>query len=203
MEYLDLDFLEIGTSNFDTLIEEATDETKGISIEPISYYLNQLPEKKNVIKINCAIAFDNVERNIDIYYLPEHIIDEQQLFWKLKGCNKVGDYHPMHKELRVEEFVIKETIKQIPLKLILEKYNVRKITLLKIDTEGADCDILYHFIQYLKNKSKEYYPNKIIFETNFLTEEEKINYTINSLKNLGYKKVKGKKLKNNTEMYLK
>jgi len=29
------DFVEIGTSDFDTLIEQATDTTRGISIEPV------------------------------------------------------------------------------------------------------------------------------------------------------------------------
>ena len=43
-------FVEIGTSDFDTLIEGADDEQVGLSIEPIAYYLNKLPDKKNVKK---------------------------------------------------------------------------------------------------------------------------------------------------------
>jgi hypothetical protein len=31
------DFIEIGTSNFDTLIEAADDTTVGLSIEPVGY----------------------------------------------------------------------------------------------------------------------------------------------------------------------
>ena len=42
------DFIEIGTSNFDTLIEAADDTTVGISIEPIGYYLDQLPDRARV-----------------------------------------------------------------------------------------------------------------------------------------------------------
>jgi hypothetical protein len=76
---IDLDFLEIGTSNFDTLIEAATDETKGISIEPLDFYLNQLLNKKNVKKINCAISFDNIESDITFFYLDENTIKENNL----------------------------------------------------------------------------------------------------------------------------
>ena len=35
------DFIEIGTSDFDTLIETSNDNTVGISIEPIKYYINR------------------------------------------------------------------------------------------------------------------------------------------------------------------
>ena len=41
-EGIDYDFIEIGTSDFQTLIEEASDEAIGLSVEPISYYLNKL-----------------------------------------------------------------------------------------------------------------------------------------------------------------
>ena len=39
-------FIEIGTSNFDALIEECNDNSKGISVEPIKHYLDALPNKK-------------------------------------------------------------------------------------------------------------------------------------------------------------
>lgn len=43
---VDLDFIEIGTSDFDTLIESSNDNTHGISIDPVNIYLNKLPTKK-------------------------------------------------------------------------------------------------------------------------------------------------------------
>ena len=48
----DLHFIEVGTSDFDTLIQVAKPETAGISIEPIKYYLDRLPNPPNVIKMN-------------------------------------------------------------------------------------------------------------------------------------------------------
>ena len=35
------DFIEIGTSDFDTLIESSDDNVVGLSIEPIKYYLDR------------------------------------------------------------------------------------------------------------------------------------------------------------------
>ena len=40
-----LDFLEIGTADFDTEIEKADNNTRGFSIEPLKIYLDKLPEK--------------------------------------------------------------------------------------------------------------------------------------------------------------
>jgi hypothetical protein len=53
------DFIEIGTSCFDTLIEKSSDVKVGISIEPIKYYCDKLPNKKNVIKLNKGISDQN------------------------------------------------------------------------------------------------------------------------------------------------
>ena len=50
MKLVNYNFIEIGTSNFDTLIEKADDTTMGISVDAVKYYINQLPEKTNVKK---------------------------------------------------------------------------------------------------------------------------------------------------------
>ena len=185
---IDLDFLEIGTSNFDTLIEAATDETKGISIEPLDFYLNQLPNKKNVKKINCAISFDNTESDITFFYIDENTIKENNLPQWLRGCNSLGDYHLQHKNLKIEHLVKITTVKQRPLSAILIENNIRNIKYLKIDTEGGDSDILLNLSNYLKEKERIYYPEIITFETNELTKKEKINEVLNVYYSLGYRK---------------
>lgn len=56
------DFIEIGTADFDTLIETADNTVRGLTIEPLNYYLKRLPCRKNIIKINAAISnYDNTE----------------------------------------------------------------------------------------------------------------------------------------------
>jgi FkbM family methyltransferase len=183
---IDLDFIEIGTSDYDTLIEKATDDIKGISIEPMKTYLDRLPNKQNVKKINCAISFNEEESLVDLYYLPEEVIKEHKLSWRLKGCNSIGDYHYQHKRKKVQDKVKIIKIPAIPLPKILEEHNVKRIKFLKVDTEGADCLILMSLVDYLKNKSKEYWPKKIQFESNILTDEKIILETILTYEKLGY-----------------
>lgn len=55
------DFVEIGTSNFDTLIEKADDNILGISVDIIKYYIDKLPNKKNVKKYNIGISDKKVK----------------------------------------------------------------------------------------------------------------------------------------------
>ena len=73
----DLDFLEIGTSDFDTCIEHASDTTKGISVEPIKFYIDRLPNPKNVKKVNAAISPTNSEKDSFMYYIPHETIIER------------------------------------------------------------------------------------------------------------------------------
>ena len=56
MNHIHYDFIEIGTSDFHTLIESATDKTIGLSIEPIKTYLDRLPNKENVFKVQAAVS---------------------------------------------------------------------------------------------------------------------------------------------------
>lgn len=185
---IDLDFIEIGTSDFDTLIETATDETKGISIEPMKTYLDRLPNKKNVKKINCAISFNGKEELVDLYYIPEEIIKATpKISWMMRGCNSIGDYHYQHKRKKMQDKVKIIKIPAIPLPKILEENSIRGINFLKVDTEGADCLILLSLVDYLQSKTKEYWPKKIQFESNILTDEKTILETISTYEKLGYR----------------
>lgn len=199
---MNLHFLEIGTSNFDSLIQKATENTVGISVEPSLYYLNQLPDTSNVIKVNSAISFDNSEGDIDFYYVPEQVIKEKNLPNDLCGCNCINNYHPNHLKYNLQEHVIITKVKQIPIAKLLKKYNVKKINYLKIDTEGGDTFILEHLYNYLiEKKDHLYYPKKILFESNQLTSKERINFIIDIYKNLGYKQITRKKTDNTELIY--
>ena len=77
MNLLNYDFIEIGTSNFDTLIQSSDDETLGISVDAVKYYIDNLPDKLNVKKINVGIS--DVNQVLDVYYIPENIINENKL----------------------------------------------------------------------------------------------------------------------------
>lgn len=183
---IDYDFIEIGTSDFRTLIEGASDDTVGISVEPIKYYLEKLPVKKNVTKVNCAIAFDNQQRQSKIYYVKDDVIAQHKLPHWLKGCNSIEDFHYQHKKLGIQDLVTIDTIDQIPIGKLLEDHRVRQVKFLKIDTEGGDCYILEHLKTYLEGKDKVFYPKEIFFESNILSKADLVQKTIDNYRQIGY-----------------
>ena len=161
----DYDFIEIGTSDFDTLIETATDETLGISIEPIGYYINRLPDKANVIKVQAALSTEDGE--VDVYYIDDWKIEENNLPWWVRGSNSINNPHPFSiKELGEELYNSLVTIEKVPTiswKTLIDTYGVESIGYLKIDTEGHDHVILRDFLDYCKEYSFPI-PNKITLE---------------------------------------
>ena len=93
---IDYDFIEIGTSDFDTIIESCSDTDIGLCVEPLVDYLNNLPSKNNVKKINCAISFDDSFGEIEIFYIPVETLKENKLPLGLRGCNRINEFHPHH-----------------------------------------------------------------------------------------------------------
>jgi len=183
---IDLDFLEIGTSDYDTLLQNCSDGQIGISVEPVKYYLDRLPNKHNVKKINIAISFDDSETDIEVYYVTSDVIERLQLPDWIRGCNSIGKYHFQHEELKLKNYVRIDKIKQTPIDKFLIENNIRSINFLKIDVEGGDCFILNRLMNYLKNKTKYYYPKTIMFETNALTDDKTISETKKLYCNNGY-----------------
>ena len=182
-------FIEIGTSDFDTEIEKASDETIGLSIEPINIYLSRLPNKNKCQKINAAIS--NYNGFIDIYSIsPENIIKYNIADW-IKGCNSVGKphrtvewylgYHGLPSNLIEPKIVPVLTFTSI-----VDKYNITNCDYLKIDTEGHDCVIINNIIDSFEKGELNFLPKKILFETNELTSNIDIDNTINRLINIGY-----------------
>lgn len=184
---MDLDFIEIGTCNFGTLLQECSDTERGISIEPLKHYLDALPNKPNVLKVNAAITAHKQSNTIDMYYIPEDFIDTHKIFYGMKGCNSVNTYHPLHIAYNLQPFVKIERVVLLNIDEVLTILNVRGIKQLKIDTEGHDIVILQGLYEYLLNKSQAYYPRKIQFESNEHTDPNKVTFIIHLFEQLGYK----------------
>jgi hypothetical protein len=187
------DFIEIGTSNIETLIEHADDNTIGLSVEPIRHYLDSLPDKHNVKKVNVAVSANNLEEPVEVFFVPEDIINEKNLPLWLKGCNCIGgyhyqhtQYHPSHDKENILDLVKTEVVMSVPIGKLFDEYDVTGVNYLKIDTEGSDCDILQHYYEYLKTKPKSYYPKKIRFESNELTPRDKIEKVRELFNSIGY-----------------
>jgi len=185
---IDYDFVEIGTSDFETEIENASDDTIGLSIEPIKYYLDKLPNKKNVKKLNIAISEDE-KSDIPIYYIPDHIIEEHKLPTWFKGCNTINKLHPLHILHGVSHLCNIDKIQTISMTTLFYQNNIRNIKYLKIDTEGHDTMILRSLYDHIKSLPTIFYPKKIKFESNLWSKAVDVDITIYLYTSLGYQVV--------------
>lgn len=181
---IDYDFIEIGTSNFDTYIQSCGDEEIGISVDAVKYYVDSLPNKKNVKKCNLAISNEN--STIDVYYVPENIIIEKNLPDWVRGCNRIGDFHPLHWREGITDLCVIEKIKSIPTHQLFYENKVKGLKKLKIDTEGHEIIILECLLNYIKNLPFEFYPKNIIFESNGNTKQEDVDCIVKSYHSIGY-----------------
>lgn len=194
----DFDFVEIGTSDFDTLAETMPDSF-GISIEPLPVYLDKLPNRSNLIKVNCAISASNQEHEVDVFYIPPDVLETYNHLpdW-LRGCNSVNKLHLQHRALAIEHLVQKVKVRAVPLGSLLVEHSANSIGFLKLDTEGMDCAILNNFFNFLTGTSSKLWPKKILFETNELTDIKEIDTIINLYSSHGYSVVRNG---GNTELY--
>ena len=172
------DFIEIGTADFDTLIETADDSVTGLSIEPIKFYLDRLPNKEGVKKINCAIG--DVDKDTHVYWVPPDKIDEYGLPEWVRGCGSVDNPHVLISE-DVQEPL---PIRMITWDRLIDDYDIGSVEYLKIDAEGYDFNI----IEQILESPKKILPNKIKFEQNYgkAGEEKDNSEFIKKLKIHGY-----------------
>ena len=180
------DFIEIGTSNFNTLIQRANNSVFGLSIEPIDSYLNNLPNPLNCTKINAAIS--NFDGKSIVYFMTIADIIKHGLPLWVRGCNSIGQPHPSvtgllrHKNLDPNLLLEKE-IPTYRLLTIFEKYNVEGLYYLKVDTEGHDFTILDDFFN---RSSPKQWPHQLSFESNVLSNNHDIHMLIAKLITIGY-----------------
>lgn len=169
------DNIEIGTSDFDTLIELA--KGNGISVEPIPAYFDKLPDRERWKKINVAIS--NFNGSIDIWYVnPEDITNEP---WWVRGCNSVNHPHPTIKE-KFPHLLSKTTVECITITELYNRFNIESVQFLKIDTEGHDVLIVNSLLD-----SELPLPKRIKFENNVLTDKVEYGKLKNKLERKGYK----------------
>ena len=176
------DYVEIGTSDFETLLESMPDSYVGLSIEPIKTYLDRLPNNPNNKKLNFAIS--DVNKETLIYFIkPEDIIEYNLPEW-IKGCNSINVPHSSVlrylKENNLEKLYSTEKIETISFETLVERYQIKEIDYLKIDTEGHDITIINNL---LKTNVR---PKKIRFEANSLYSQIDIQNIVSILEDNNY-----------------
>jgi len=184
---MDYDFIEIGTSDFDTEIQICDEYARGLSIDPNQFYLDRLPDKQGVKKLCCAIS--NHDGQVDYYYTPLEVIIKYNLPSWVRGCSSIGSPHKtvvdLTKDIK-EQVIFSNKVKCIRLETLFKENNVSSISLLKIDTEGHDSIILQDSFNAISSMSYECRPKTIIYEANVLSNLEDVQKVNSIYSSIGY-----------------
>ena len=182
-----LDYIEVGASDFDTEIQK-DDTRKGLTVEPVPYYISRLPEKLGCTKINAAIS--DHSGISEVYYVPDHKISKYELPQWVRGCNSVGQYHPTVCKLLdsrgikySDAFESKRVVCMRLLDLVVAN-GISGFYYLKIDTEGHDTTIVKNYFENIFNTN--HYPHVVKFESNSLSNSDDVDSVIKLCKSHGY-----------------
>jgi hypothetical protein len=181
-------FVEIGTSDFDTCLQDSTNDDYGLSVDAVGHYLQRLPTKSNVRKIHAGIS--NKDGFIDVYYVHPDTIAIFNLVPWVRGCNSIGAPHPTVVKLLGSmglplSLIQKETVVVKSIFTLFSENDVESIDYLKVDTEGHDCIILNNYIDYCLTNPKTF-AKKIRFETNVLSTTVDQDFVLNRFLKNGY-----------------
>jgi hypothetical protein len=174
------DFIEIGTSGFDTLIQNATDDLLGLSVEPLKHLQDILPNRKNVVKISCAIGDTTGWK--DIYYIPNNLLENSNIF--LDGNSDARFLYGLARVGEISQLVLgrvgssnwpwvlpyilhtrRTIVRMKTIRQIYTEQRVSGVTFLKLDCEGFDYKIMNSAIDFFVSDSIRF-PIFIEFENN-------------------------------------
>ena len=219
------DFVEIGTSNFETVSQLVNERETliGFAVEPSLHYLNSLPVRPNVTKVHAAIITEAAlqekihkhkmvyghasEENhtphtvdegngqitsetaqyVDLYHIPEEVIDRLGLYYHLKGCNAIGGYHAAQISAGAQQHVVIDKVRAYTMTQFLTMHNIHRIKLLKIDAEGYDVYMLDELFNHMVNKHHPIvHVDRIFFETNDPEQQEFTDALLKKFIGIGY-----------------
>lgn len=191
-----LDFLEVGTSDFGTIVQTAEaspekDDVHGVSVDAMKIYLDRLPALPHCRKINAAVVgYEPHLSHIDVYYVdPSDIVQHGLPEW-LKGCNRVGRPHEttakVLKEKGLESLMQQHLVPVLSIAEILEQTNGCRIKTLKLDIEGLDPELVVAYVMFLWNYP-HCYADELWFEFNELSTPAAQQHALNALSLVGYR----------------
>ena len=177
---VNLDFIEIGTSNFDTLLQRHAG--LGLSVEALSLYLDDLPNNPNVTKVNVAIIDDalvDAQPAVPFFYVHPKNITKYRLPWWLKGCNTAFSPHneAIHylRKRQLPELMEEVMTPTSSYRRLVERYSVESVELLKLDMEGFEVPVLYEVLSICQTTQN--CPSTIIYESKHMMRRNMSQYT--------------------------
>ena len=147
-----LDYLDIGTSDFETSLDHWQPGKNILLVEPMWNYLCALPHPAGVMK-QCAAISDR-SGTCEIFYIPPAMIAAFNLPDWVRGCNSINQPHPNVQQVlqqrNISPSVIqRQTVLMMTFHQLCDLYNITAIGSLKMDTEGHDHVILQQVIDRL------------------------------------------------------
>ena len=166
------DYLEIGASCFKTLACALKENVnvQGLSIEPISEYLEELKhdvgdiENDKILFLNAAVDKVSGERSLHYFDYYEFSKTHNGRL----GLTGIGsfDRDNVEHEVKIQlgkdfyKFIKSRKVKCLTPAEIIEKYDIGEVDILKVDAEGYDDIIISSFL-----KTTSIRPKIIIYET--------------------------------------
>tara|TARA_A100001201_G_C4028881_1_gene182911 strand:+ start:89 stop:718 length:630 start_codon:yes stop_codon:yes gene_type:complete len=173
-------FIEIGTADFDTYEGLAKQGYHGIFVEPVKQLLDNLERFEGCIYENNAITAEPRHCKVK-YYDPE---------WAEGWVRGVGnldmDMNHFHSNPQWKEYEREQYLHTITLDQLIDKHNVERIDMLKIDTEGTEYEILDSYSWKIKPKFM-----KIEYQ-HWVSRGVSVEKYIKMLESMGYKCKKDK-----------
>ena len=208
-DWLAFDFVEIGTADFRTLSQSLAgsdcsceianalrtwnpNKARGIAVEPVRHLLNRLPVLPGVRKEN--VAMGSTDGTATMHFVRKDAgkrLPYSYAVWLARGTGSIKGKHPTllewlrHDGVRYDEVMTVATVPQWSFESLATCHKIASIDILKIDCEGADCDILRGLMDYC-DRWPATYPRIISFETNHLSEEGEVQCTLSALRDRNY-----------------
>lgn len=183
-------FVEIGVGLFGTCQQLLDNGWRGIMIEPLKEVCDQIPSHPNLSVENVAISTQS-GKDILLKVKDENLYEEPEVYLGMSGLK--NGFNPLLEKGYVgyldEIEVTTATIDEI-----IEKYNLKEIDLLKVDTEGMDIEILYNYSFNLLPtmiKFEHAHGSGEIYDYSYVgrdqvTISKKFGELLNKLESLGY-----------------
>jgi len=159
-------FMEVGTSDFDTLAGNRAWRGPGLSVEALKMYQDRLPNREGIKKINAAVVGRNASRQgLPFFFVHPANISRYGLPWWIKGCNQIGSPHKEAvtelRKLRLEALMESAVVPTMSFLQLTR--GLHALSYLKLDMEGSEAPVLSDVVDSCVGK-RRLCPATIVFE---------------------------------------
>ena len=144
-----MDYVDIGTSDFETSLDLWQPGQRILLVEPLQHYLCALDQHPGVFKMCAAIS--DYPGQCEMFHIPSQVIAQHGLPDWVRGCNRIQEPHPTVVQLLQSRGLAESLIQQqsavvLTFHQLCEIYNITQARRVKIDTEGHDHVIVKQVI---------------------------------------------------------